>query len=76
MARKIHEELRRAVLDAWHHGKNWRSSLTRDALQDVASALGLPVGFNKKGGEIVARYEDGERESFAVPSGGIPLLWG
>lgn len=29
MARKIHEELRRAVLDAWYHGKNWRSPLTR-----------------------------------------------
>lgn len=29
MARKIHEELRQAVLDAWCHGKNWRSPLTR-----------------------------------------------
>ena len=28
MARKIHEELRRAVLDAWEHGKGWRSPLT------------------------------------------------
>ena len=130
MARKIHEELRQAVLDAWMHGKGWRSPLTRsmygqygrryevvvdkdgvsvlvwgrmvarlspvlradgrrvvwlydggvpsamtrDTLEDVASALGLRVRFNKRGGEIVARYEDGE--SFSVPTVGIPLLWG
>lgn len=132
MTRKIHEELRQAVLDAWLHGKGWRSPLTRsmygdygrryevsagadgvsvfvwgnrvarlspvaradgkrivwlydggvpsamtrDVLQDVADALGMPVGFSKRGAEIVARYHDGDMESFAVPSGGIPLLWG
>ena len=136
MARKIHEELRRAVLDAWMHGKGWRSPLTRsmhgwygrryevsvfvwgnryevsvfvwgnrvarispvlradgrrmvwlydggvpsamtrDVLEDVAAALGIRAGFAKRGGEIVGRYEDGGMESFVVPSGGIPLLWG
>lgn len=132
MARKIHEELRQAVLDAWHNGRSWRSPLTRsmygaygrryevsvgkdgvsvlvwgnrvarispvlradgrrmvwlydggvpsamtrDALEDVADALGIRAGFAKRGGEIVGRYEDGDMESFVVPSGGIPLLWG
>lgn len=29
MARRIHEELRQAVLGAWEHGKSWRTPLTR-----------------------------------------------
>ena len=132
MARKIHVVLRRAVLDAWEHGRGWRSPLTRsmygdygrryevvvdkdgvsvlvwgsrvarlspvlradgrrmvwlydggvpsamtrDVLQDVADALGIRVRFNKRGGEIVGRYEGVGMESFVVPSGGIPFLWG
>lgn len=129
MARKIHEELRQAVLDAWMHGKGWRSPLTRsmygaygrryevsvgkdgvsvlvwgnqvarlscgwegdrhpvrlydggvpsamtrDVLQDVADALGLRVGFCKRGAEIICTPEDGK--PFPVPDGGIALCWG
>ena len=129
MARKIHEELRRAVLDAWYHGKMWRSPLTRsmygqygrryevvvdkdgvsvlvwgnkvarlspaagddgrhpvwlydggvpsamtrDALQDVADALGIRACFSKRGGEITCA-KDGE--FFSVPTSGMRFLWG
>lgn len=44
MARKIHEELRRAVLDAWYHGKNWRSPLTRSMYGQYGRRYEVSVG--------------------------------
>lgn len=128
MARKIHAEIRRAVLDAWEHGIGWRSPLTRsmygaygrryevtsdqtgvsvlvwghqvarlscaweggrhvvrlydggypsamtrDALQAVADALGLCVGFCKRGNQIICT-KDGL--SFPVLFEGVSFLWG